>query len=174
MKKFLALLANYKNSLFLSTCLYVHVTSFFYYLYCGATYLVLTNIISSIIYIILLVTAKRGNDRNIMIAFIEILMFSIVCELLTIGSCGFIYFSLGMVAVIFHLVSTTRFKKALLQLIGILTTFVIFYIDMTENDIAVRWGGEEFILFMPGTDINSAEKKLEKMQNTIREHQVKL
>ncbi len=46
--------------------------------------------------------------------------------------------------------------------------------SMTENDIAVRWGGEEFILFMPGTDINSAEKKLEKMQNTIREHQVKL
>lgn len=67
-----------------------------------------------------------------MIAFIEILMFSIVCELLTIGSCGFFYFSLGMVAVIFHLVSTTRFKKALLQLIGILATFVIFYIDMTD------------------------------------------
>jgi PleD family two-component response regulator len=25
------------------------------------------------------------------------------------------------------------------------------------------WGGEEFILFMPGTDLDSAEKILEKM-----------
>ena len=46
--------------------------------------------------------------------------------------------------------------------------------SMGENDIAVRWGGEEFILFMPGTDLDSAEKRLEKMQDRIRNHQVTL
>ena len=262
-----------------------------YYLYYGATYLAITNAISTVIYIILLITAKPGSDRNIMIAFIEIMIFSVICEILTVGSCGFIYYPLGMVAVIFHLVSTTRAKKTMLQVMSIIGTFIIYLIVMTdyvpikniatdlgyhkpfivfsnllvalitmvyvsylyiteqeqnraileyninhdqltglynrrffysaietikrstkefslamvdldnfkkindtygheigdavlkdlsdilmssmgENDIAVRWGGEEFILFMPGTDIDSAEKKLEKMQSSIREHQV--
>ena len=291
MSKIFDFLANKKNTVFLSTCLYVHVTSFMYYLYYGATYLAITNAISTVIYIILLITAKPGSDRNIMIAFVEIMIFSVICEILTVGSCGFIYYPLGMVAVIFHLVSTTRAKKTMLQVMSIIGTFIIYLIDMTdyvpikniatdlgyhkpfivfsnllvalitmvyvsylyiteqeqnraileyninhdqltglynrrffysaietikrstkefslamvdldnfkkindtyghefgdavlkdlsdilmssmgENDIAVRWGGEEFILFMPGTDIDSAEKKLEKMQERIREHQV--
>ena len=291
MSKIFDFLANKKNTVFLSTCLYVHVTSFMYYLYYGATYLAITNAISTVIYIILLITAKPGSDRNIMIAFVEIMIFSVICEILTVGSCGFIYYPLGMVAVIFHLVSTTRAKRTLLQVMSIIGTFIIYLIDMTdyvpikniatdlgyhkhfivfsnlllalitmvyvsylyiteqeqnraileyninhdqltglynrrffysaietikrstkefslamvdldnfkkindtygheigdavlkdlsdilmssmgENDIAVRWGGEEFILFMPGTDIDSAEKKLEKMQSSIREHQV--
>ncbi len=269
----------------------MHVTAFMYYLYYGATYLAIVNALSSTLYIILLITAKSGRERNIMIAFSEIMIYSVICELLTVGSCGFIYYPLGMVAVIFHLVSTTRAKKTLLQVISIIGTFIIYLIDITnyvpikniaidlgyhkpfivfanllvtvitmvyvsylyiteqeqnraileyntnhdqltglynrryfysaietikrstkefslamvdldnfkkindtyghevgdavlkdlseilmnsmsENDIAVRWGGEEFILFMPGTDMNSAEKMLEKMLESIREHQV--
>ena len=291
MSKVFDFLANKKNTVFLSTCLYVHVTAFMYYMYYGATYLAIVNVLSSALYIILLITAKSGNERNIMIAFLEIMIYSVICELLTVGSCGFIYYPLGMVAVIFHLVSTTRAKKTLLQVMSIIGTFIIYLIDITnyvpikniaidlgyhkpfivfanllvtvitmvyvsylyiteqeqnraileyninhdqltglynrryfysaietikrstkefslamvdldnfkkindtyghevgdavlkdlseilmssmgENDIAVRWGGEEFILFMPGADIDSAEKKLEKMQTKIREHQV--
>ncbi|MBP3826097.1 MAG: GGDEF domain-containing protein [Butyrivibrio sp.] len=293
MSKIFDFLANRKNIVFLSTCLYVHVTSFMYYLYYGATYLAIVNAISSVLYIILLITAKSGSERNIVIAFSEIMIYSVICEFLTVGSCGFIYYPLGMVAVIFHLVSTTRAKKTLLQVMSIIGTFIIYLIDITnyvpikniaidlgyhkpfivfsnllvtvitmvyvsylyiteqeqnraileyntnhdqltglynrryfysaietikrstkefslamvdldnfkkindtyghefgdavlkdlseilmssmgENDIAVRWGGEEFILFMPGTDLDSAEKRLEKMQDRIRNHQVTL
>lgn len=291
MSKIFDFLANKKNTVFLSTCLYVHVTAFMYYLYYGATYLAIVNVLSSTLYIILLITAKSGSERNIMIAFLEIMIYSVICELLTVGSCGFIYYPLGMVAVIFHLVSTTRVKKTLLQVMSIIGTFIIYLIDITnympnkkiavdfgyqrsfivfsnllvtvitmvyvsylyiteqeqnraileyninhdqltglynrryfysaietitrstgefslamvdldnfkkindtyghefgdavlkdlsdilmssmgESDIAVRWGGEEFILFMPGTDLDSAEKILEKMQDKIRNHQV--
>lgn len=291
MSKIFDFLANRKNIVFLSTCLYVHVTSFMYYLYYGATCLAIVNAISSVLYIILLITAKHCSERNIIIAFSEIMIYSVICEFLTVGSCGFIYYPLGMVAVIFHLVSTTRAKKTLLQVMSIIGTFIIYLIDITnyvpikniaidlgyhkpfivfsnllvtvitmvyvsylyiteqeqnraileyninhdqltglynrryfysaiesikrstkefslamvdldnfkkindtyghevgdavlkdlseilmnsmgENDIAVRWGGEEFILFMLCTDMNSAEKMLEKMLENIREHQV--
>ncbi len=289
MSKIFDFLANKKNTVFLSTCLYVHVTAFMYYLYYGATYLAIVNVLSSTLYIILLITAKSGSERNTMIAFLEIMIYSVTCEILTVGSYGFIYYTLGMVAVIFHLVSTTRVKKTLLQVMSIICTFIIYLIDITnyvpniaidlgynkpfivfsnllvtvstmvyvsylyiteqeqnraileyninhdqltglynrryfylaietinrstgefslamvdldnfkkindtyghefgdavlkdlsdilmssmgESDIAVRWGGEEFILFMPGTDLDSAEKILEKMQDKIRNHQV--
>ncbi len=286
-------LANKKQTVFLCTCLYVHVTSFMYYLYYGATYLAIVNAISSVLYIILLIAAKNDSERSIMIAFTEILIFSVICEFLTVGSCGFIYYPLGMVAVIFHLVSTTRAKRTMLQIMSIIGTFIIYLIDITnfvpieniatdlgyhkpfivfsnllvavitmvyvsylyiteqeqskamleynmnhdqltglynrrffysaietikrstgefslamvdldnfkkindtyghefgdavlkdlsdilkssmgESDIAVRWGGEEFILFMPGIGLASAEKILEGMQDKIRNHQVML
>lgn len=40
--------------------------------------------------------------------------------------------------------------------------------NMGENDIAVRWGGEEFVLFFPNVDTNFAERKTIQIQNDIR------
>ncbi len=287
MGKVLDFFANKKNKVFLVTCLYVHVTSLLFYAYYEAPYLAITNAISSTIYVVLLIADKSGSDRNIMIAFIEIIFFSVVCEMLTVGTYGFIFYTLGMVAVIFHLVSATKAKRAFLQLLAIIGTFLIYGVNITgfipikgiakdlsefkafivasnlvvtvstmvyvsflyiieqeknkalleyninhdqltglynrrffytaietirkstrlfslamvdldnfkrindtyghecgdevlkalsgvfteslgENDIAVRWGGEEFILFMPGIDVKEAEGRLEHMLEKIR------
>ncbi len=132
MSKVFDFLANKKKNVFLCTCLYVHVTSFIYYMYYGATYLAIVNAISSVLYSILLITVKKYSERNTIIAFAEIMVFSVICELLTVGSCGFIYYPLGMVAVIFHLVSTTRAKRTLLQVASIIGTFIIYLIDITS------------------------------------------
>ena len=40
--------------------------------------------------------------------------------------------------------------------------------NMGEYDVAVRWGGEEFILFFPDVDMSFAEKKTIQIQNDIR------
>jgi hypothetical protein len=131
MGKVLDFFANKKNKVFLVTCLYVHVTSLLFYAYYEAPYLAITNAISSTIYVVLLIADKSGSDRNIMIAFIEIIFLSVVCEMLTVGTYGFIFYTLGMVAVIFHLVSTTKTKRALLQLLAIIGTFIIYGVNIT-------------------------------------------
>jgi len=40
------------------------------------------------------------------------------------------------------------------------------------TDIFVRWGGEEFMLFLPETDIEKAKVKIELLQKTIKEVQL--
>ncbi len=292
MTKILDLLSNRKNTAFLVTCLYVHFTSFLYFLYLGAIPLAVTNVCSSLIYILLIATHREPHSRNIMIAYIEIIAFSVTCEFITIGNCGYIFFPLGMVAVIFHLVQTDKVKRVLLQMFGIAGAFLtlfqietdfeplpslavdlgkhrvfvafwnllvavitmvyvsflyiaeqeknkaileynmnhdqltglynrrffysaigtinktarnyslamadldnfkkindtyghefgdevlkalsdIFKKHLEENDIAVRWGGEEFILFMPGTDPDHAFKRLESILEEIRAQKIK-
>ena len=99
MSKMLQVFAKAKNTVFLSTCLYVHVTAFLYYLYLRADTLSAINFLSCLIYIGLLFW-KRNSDRSIVIAHFEIIFFSIVCELLSVGTLGFMYYPMGMVAVI--------------------------------------------------------------------------
>ena len=44
--------------------------------------------------------------------------------------------------------------------------------NIRTTDIFVRWGGEEFMLFLPETDIKKAKAKIEILQKTIKETQL--
>nr|MCR5747833.1 hypothetical protein [Lachnospiraceae bacterium] len=101
MDKILRVITNEKNKVFLCTCLCVHLISFCFFLYSGATALTVVNALSSIIYVILLRTDYWNKDVAIVIAFFEILVFSLLSELLSAGSMGYMFFPMGMVAVIF-------------------------------------------------------------------------
>ena len=151
MSKMLQVFAKAKNTVFLSTCLYVHVTAFLYYLYLRADTLSVINFLSSLIYIALLLW-KRNSDRSIVIAHFEIIVFSIVCELLSVGTLGFMFYPMGMVAVIFYLVSLDKIKKLLLQLGGIVATIVVFLIDIRDVTISCNFvvevgDGRNIIIF---------------------------
>ncbi len=126
----LEVLANKKDKVFLISCLCVHLGYFCYFLSRGATEFYVLNGISSIIYIFLLVLNLKDNDTNIVIAFFEIMFFSVISELMASGSLGYIYFPLGMVAVIFYLVNLERKQTFLLQSVGVITTILIFFIEM--------------------------------------------
>ncbi|MCR5774668.1 MAG: GGDEF domain-containing protein [Lachnospiraceae bacterium] len=134
----LKILTNAKNIVFLSTCLAVHLISLCFFLLTGSTSLAVINAISSSIYILLLITDVRNTDTGIVIAFFEILCFSLLSELLSDGSMGYMFFPLGMVAVIFYLASVGKKKMLLLQCSGIVTTIAVFIIDV--NNITVRIG----------------------------------
>ena len=43
--------------------------------------------------------------------------------------------------------------------------------EIRFNDIFARWGGEEFSLLVPGTDLEAAKLLAEKLRATIAEHQ---
>jgi len=42
--------------------------------------------------------------------------------------------------------------------------------EVRESDIFARWGGEEFILFLPKTQLQNAKALAEKLRKTIEEH----
>ncbi len=42
--------------------------------------------------------------------------------------------------------------------------------SIRDKDIFARWGGEEFVILLPGTDIKSAIKIAEKIRNLIKEY----
>ncbi|MCR5627227.1 MAG: GGDEF domain-containing protein [Lachnospiraceae bacterium] len=138
MGKILKFLSNAKNKVFLSTCLAVHIISFIFYLQMGSVAVAVVNAISSLIYVILLITHYKDSDGSIVIAFFEIMCFSILSELLLSGNLGYMYFPLGMVSVISHLVSGKKTKIFLLQLVGIITTVIIFFID--ADNIMIKIG----------------------------------
>jgi len=138
MGKIIRALADTKNRVFLSTCLCVHVAYLSFFWYSGATALAVLNAISASIYVTLLVSKSRDKDVSIVIAFFEILVFSMITETLLHEGMGFIFYSLGMVAVIFYLVELDKYKIMILQLFGILATIAIFFID--TKDITVEIG----------------------------------
>ncbi len=46
--------------------------------------------------------------------------------------------------------------------------------SIREHDIAVRWGGEEFLILLPQTTLNGALQVAEKIRTTIEKHSSKL
>ncbi len=137
MYKVIKTLANEKNKVFLITCLCVHLIYFGFYLCTGSMGLAVLNILSSCIYIVLLLTSRKGSSTGVVIAFFEIMIFSILSELLTAGSMGYMYYPLGMVAVIFYLAEVKKNQIILLELIGVISTVVIFIIDIKNITIPI-------------------------------------
>jgi diguanylate cyclase (GGDEF)-like protein len=79
--------------------------------------LVILNAVSSVLYVVFLTLFKNENLR-ISFAYFEIILFSAMSELISGGHFGYLYFVIGMVAVIFFMLPYSNRKKHVYQLIG--------------------------------------------------------
>ncbi len=152
MSKILDYVVDKKKTVFLINCMYVHVSSFFYFLFYGAYTLCWINAVSIVIYVFLMLYAKRNSDRVMAISHIEIIVFSIICEMMTEGNFGFLFFTLSMVAVIFCLPDISKSKKLFLQFLAVLGTFTIFFLSTFKvcplPDFRINMDAQkDFILF---------------------------
>lgn len=122
----------HKNKFFLVVCLLIHSVYTVIFGLQECFELVILNVCSVMLYIYFLHCAcKKDNGTKIMIiSYFEIMIFSILSQLLSGGNFDFILLPMGMVAVIFYLVPREYSdKRYQLQLIGILTTFIILYLE---------------------------------------------
>jgi len=79
--------------------------------------LVILNAVSSVLYVVFL-TLFRNENLRISFAYFEIILFSAMSELISGGHFGYLYFVIGMVAVIFFMLPYSNRKKHVYQLIG--------------------------------------------------------
>lgn len=293
MDAFLGYSAKNKNKILLVTCLFIHIINALIFLINGSFVLVVVNAVSTAFYTFCIIQEKKRELQMAIPTYFEVLIFSVVSDLLAGGNTGYIYYVVGMVAIIFYMLPDgSTANRYLIQGIGVVICFVLFLINnsgiillpnicerlesirvyiraynffiaigtivfvsclymmeldiahkklqfnvdhdeltglynrrffermvrdenkdfgasyaivmfdiddfkmvndtygheigdqvlemvakalmknMGEKDVAVRWGGEEFILFFPNVDINFAERKTIQIQNDIRRNKV--
>ena len=99
-KNLINTLSKHRTVIFLIMCLCVHVFNVFLFWKFGLFPLVVLNCFSSVLYISILTIFKNENFR-ISFAYFEIILFSAMTELISGGHFGTLTFVIGMVAVIF-------------------------------------------------------------------------
>lgn len=111
-------LSEHRTFIFLIMCLGVHVFNVFLFLKFGILPLVVLNAVSSCLYVLFLVVFKRNSDLQIIFAYFEIIAFSLCSELISGGHFGYVYYVIGMVAVVFFLLPSQNGKKHIYQFLG--------------------------------------------------------
>lgn len=72
---------------------------------------------------------KCNTEKAVIAAYFEIILFSMVSEIFTRGTYGFIYLVLGMVPVIFYLTPTYKNKRFLFEICGFTAVMYIAHMD---------------------------------------------
>ena len=116
-KNLLKMLSEHRTLIFLIMCLCIHVFNAFVFWVFELYPLVILNAVSSVLYVVFLTLFKNENLR-ISFAYFEIILFSAMSELISGGHFGYLYFVIGMVAVIFFMLPYSNRKKHVYQLIG--------------------------------------------------------
>jgi len=116
-KNLLKMLSEHRTLIFLIMCLCIHVFNAFVFWVFELYPLVILNTASSVLYVVFLTLFKNENLR-ISFAYFEIILFSAMSELISGGHFGYLYFVIGMVAVIFFMLPYSNRKKHVYQLIG--------------------------------------------------------
>jgi len=116
-KNLLKMLSEHRTLIFLIMCLCIHVFNAFVFWVFELYPLVILNAASSVLYVVFLTLFKNENLR-ISFAYFEIILFSAMSELISGGHFGYLYFVIGMVAVIFFMLPYSNRKKHVYQLIG--------------------------------------------------------
>ena len=111
------MLSEHRTVIFLIMCLCIHVFNAFIFWVFELYPLVILNAVSSVLYVVFLTLFKNENLR-ISFAYFEIILFSAMSELISGGHFGYLYFVIGMVAVIFFMLPYSNRKKHVYQLIG--------------------------------------------------------
>ena len=111
------MLSEHRTLIFLIMCLCIHVFNAFIFWVFELYPLVILNAVSSVLYVVFLTLFKNENLR-ISFAYFEIILFSAMSELISGGHFGYLYFVIGMVAVIFFMLPYSNRKKHVYQLIG--------------------------------------------------------
>ena len=133
--KFLERCSNNRNLIFLVMCLFVHLLNVAIFFSLKIFPLMLLNFASSAFYEVVLLLFKKNRDLLIVLAYFEIIAFSLLSEILASGTLGYIYFVIGMVGVVVFLLPAKMRLKGLFQLFGIAVAIAIQLLN--SNDIAV-------------------------------------
>lgn len=133
-KSILYKLSVHRTLIFLVMCLCVHVFNVFLFWKFELPPLVVLNIISSVLYAIILTVFKNENFR-ISFAYFEIIVFSTASEMFSGGQFEYLYFVVGMVAVIFFMLPYSNRKKYVYQGIGALFALAICQISFFNFSI---------------------------------------
>lgn len=130
--KLLNRLSEHRTIIFLVMCLCVHVFNAIFFGIVGLRSLVILNVVSSILYILLLTFFKKSENLRISFAYFEIIIFSALSEMTSGGHFGYLNFVIGMVAVIFFLLPTENKNKHVYQFIGALCAIAIGQISISN------------------------------------------
>lgn len=145
-EKGLKKLSLHKTFVFLFMCLLVHVFNVVFFAKIGIYPLAYLNGLSAFLYVIFLTVFKRNEDLQIVFAYFEIIVFSLVSECISGGNFDYIHFVVGMVAVVFFLLPTDNKYKHIYQFIGVIFAIGIGYIDVVQffwfpeyKDVVLEW-----------------------------------
>ena len=133
---FIKMLAKNRNTVFLYLCLIVHLSYFLVFLVLKLTPLSVLNLISSVIYIMLLGYEKKhkGTEKVIVEAYLEIMGFAIISEIFFRGTYGFICFIIGMIPVIHYLAPSYKNKRFIYQFLGVGAGLLVYNIKYVVPD----------------------------------------
>lgn len=129
-KKFLEFLSKKKTLLFLIMCLMVHAFNAGLFYSLGLYPFTVLNVFSTVFYALVLLSFKKHTDFYLIFTYFEIVTFSFISELFSGGAFSYIFYVIGMVAVVFYLLPAKIRMKHLFQSIGIVYALVIYYIHM--------------------------------------------
>ena len=127
-------LSKIKNLLFLCMCLAVHVMNVIIFLTLAYMPLVYLNIVSTIIYVVLLCFYHKNSENLLIVAYYEIIVFCMISEILC-GDFGYIFFIIGMVSVICYLIPSNKKYRTLIQLGGFACAMILMVLKV--NDVIV-------------------------------------
>ena len=125
-----------RNTIFLFMCFVVHIGYFISFFVLSATPLYTINAISALIYILLLLFCNNieNTEKTILFSYFEIILFSTYCSVFTRNTFGFIYFTIGMVTVIFNLCPSYGDRRFLFQIIGVIAALFIHNSNVLISD----------------------------------------
>ncbi len=117
----------YRNVVFLIMCLMVHIAYMVAFFMLDFKGLAILNGISSLIYVIFLLTSCKNKESEglIVAAYFEIIGFCFLSELFTEGDYGFIFFIVGMISVLFYLTPSYKNRRFVFQGVGVIAAVFV-------------------------------------------------
>lgn len=184
-KKFLEFLSKQKTLLFLIMCLMVHAFNAGLFYWLGLYPFTVLNVLSAIFYVIVLLSFKKHTEFYIIFTYFEIVTFSFISELFSGGAFCYIFYVIGMVAVVFFLLPSQFRMKHFFQTIGIIYAIAIYFVYLKhiclfpEYEAIIRDSAQEigflnlsitlFTLFYISNlymfELNAASEKLNYFSN---------
>ncbi len=113
------------NVVFLAVCLVIHGLYMITFHILDIWQLSTLNMFSSAFYFDLLFLKKDTSERSMVYTYFEILLFSVLSELVLGPDYGFFLYIVGMAAAVFYLVPSYGNKRFLFQIIGIVTAVLL-------------------------------------------------
>jgi len=111
-------------------CLGVHIFNAAFFAVIGITPLIVLNCISASLYVIFLTVFKKNSDMQIVFAYFEIILFSLLSEVVVGGYFSYVNYIIGMVAVVFFLLPFRNGRKHVYQFIGVVSAIGVNQISV--------------------------------------------
>ncbi len=120
-----------RNFIFILLCLAVHLFYLVLFLIFQIYPLVFINIFSSLFYVLMLLFYKGETDGQVVLAYLEIIFFSLLSDLF-VGSCfDYLLFVIEMISVIPFLLAERYKYRTYLQIFGAMIAIFLYYCSIT-------------------------------------------